>query len=106
MPPIGPIWAWALGLALIIGYLYLGHLIHRAPHQDADVSNLDTADGVTYTPRCVMAHCGLAGTIARVTTADLGIETVRVCPGHADEGSVKGWWVSLGGIPYDQAANQ
>jgi hypothetical protein len=103
-----PWWGWVLAaIALSVAGVYLaaGPIVHRAPTQAPDVSRLDALDGVTYTPRCVMAHCGLAGTIARVTTADLGIETVRVCPGHADEGSVKGWWVSLGGIPFDRGAS-
>lgn len=84
---------WTLAVLATALFVALAVLVfeaaRRAPEVEAEPSRLDLLDGV----RCHM-RCGLAGTVTRVTREDLGLETVRVCPGHSDEGDHKSWWAA------------
>lgn len=79
----------AIGLAFVIWRIEAA--IANAPEQEPELSWLDQAGRAVRGDPVI--PCGLRGTIVRVSRADLGMATVRVCPGHSDEGDVKGWWV-------------
>ncbi|MDP9181225.1 MAG: hypothetical protein M3P04_00435 [Actinomycetota bacterium] len=86
-----PWWLWLLAAAFLVAVATI-RAIHRAPLMPAEPSRLDTLDGVGVAT-CHL-RCHRPGTVTRVTREDLGLETVRVCPGHSDEGDVKAWWVA------------
>ena len=66
--------------------------LSNVPVMGDELSNLDRADGIDR-PRCHL-RCGLPAFVVRQERADLGGQLVNVCIGHADEGTVKGWWAA------------
>ena len=101
MPAIGPMWLWALAIAIVIGYLALGPLVHRAPTTPADVSNLDALDGMG--DHCDQRVCPGAG---RYNVTDNEGHPRRVCATCFATGWRLGWWVSVADRePYDQEAS-
>ena len=61
----------------------------NVPVMGDEPSTLDRLDR----PRCHL-RCGLAGTVTRTEREDLGGQDVLVCIGHADEGTIRGWWAA------------
>lgn len=75
--------------AVLLRILTLVARPHGVPVMGDDLSTLDRLDR----PRCHL-RCGLAGTVTRTEREDLGGQNVLVCVGHADEGTVRGWWAA------------
>ena len=61
----------------------------NVPVMGDELSTLDRLDR----PRCHL-RCGLPAFVVRQERDDLGGQLVNVCIGHADEGTVKGWWAA------------
>ena len=79
---------------LVIGGAVLTVIACRAnlgnvPVMGDELSQLDRMDR----PRCHL-RCGLPAFVVRQEREDLGGQLVGVCIGHADEGTVKGWWAA------------
>ena len=63
--------------------------LNNVPVMGDEPSTLDRLDR----PRCHL-RCGLPAFVVRQERDDLGGHLVNVCIGHADEGTVKGWWAA------------
>ena len=91
-----PLWGWPetffwFAAIVLVATAVLVIVVTARPHnvrlEPSELSAWDRRD----MPRCEL-RCGNAGTITRVHAHPLGGRVVRVCPGHSDEGTIKGWW--------------
>ena len=89
------LWGWpevffVFAALVLIGAVATVIWVTARPHnvrlEPGELSAWDRRD----MPRCE-GRCGNAGTITRTDHDGL---TMRVCPGHSDEGTIKNWWTA------------